>query len=184
MTAPLLDELEAFPLDNLGSCRACDPALFWYRDSEEQAKQVCAGCPVLDACRTWALATPVGGVVGGMTEAERDRARGRAMPFFAGEVDDEEIGTEIAACVAAGMTDQEIALHLGVSKRTARRYRPVQPKVLRPCGTDAAYFRHRKHGEDPCLPCRAAHAEEERQRQARHREQLRRVREAAGRVAA
>lgn len=30
--------------------------------------------------------------------------------------------------------------------------------ALKPCGTDAAYRRHRRKGEDPCDACRAAHA--------------------------
>lgn len=31
-------------------------------------------------------------------------------------------------------------------------------KRLQPCGTPAAYQRHRVHGEVACAPCRAAHA--------------------------
>lgn len=30
------------------------------------------------------------------------------------------------------------------------------PRQLRPCGTVAAYRRHRNHGETPCEACRAA----------------------------
>jgi hypothetical protein len=29
-------------------------------------------------------------------------------------------------------------------------------RELKPCGTIAAYQRHRRHGEDPCEPCREA----------------------------
>ena len=36
---------------------------------------------------------------------------------------------------------------------------PEEPKQLKPCGTNAAWVRHRKHGEKPCYPCRIAHAE-------------------------
>lgn len=32
---------------------------------------------------------------------------------------------------------------------------PLRP--LLPCGTNAAYTRHLKHGEAPCAPCKAAH---------------------------
>lgn len=35
-------------------------------------------------------------------------------------------------------------------------YRP--PRNLEPCGTDPAYRRHLRHGEEPCRPCRDAHA--------------------------
>lgn len=31
-------------------------------------------------------------------------------------------------------------------------------RALLPCGTDAAYQRHRSAGERPCEECRAAHA--------------------------
>jgi hypothetical protein len=33
------------------------------------------------------------------------------------------------------------------------------PRELKPCGTDAAYSRHLKRGEDPCDPCKEAHRE-------------------------
>jgi WhiB family redox-sensing transcriptional regulator len=47
-----------------------------------KAKAICAGCPVLQECREWALRVPSDcGLVGGWTEAERrrileDRAKG------------------------------------------------------------------------------------------------------------
>jgi WhiB family transcriptional regulator, redox-sensing transcriptional regulator len=56
-----------------------------YRTQQQtaQAKAICAGCPVLDDCRQWAMETgPPYGIVGAMTEAERKRlwAEGRAPP--------------------------------------------------------------------------------------------------------
>jgi WhiB family transcriptional regulator, redox-sensing transcriptional regulator len=47
-----------------------------YRTQQQtaQAKAICAGCPVLDDCRQWAMETgPPYGIVGAMTEAERKR---------------------------------------------------------------------------------------------------------------
>lgn len=32
------------------------------------------------------------------------------------------------------------------------------PRTLQPCGTEAAYNRHRYHDEEPCGPCKAAWA--------------------------
>jgi hypothetical protein len=32
------------------------------------------------------------------------------------------------------------------------------PRELKPCGTHAAYCRHIQRGEQPCAPCKAAHA--------------------------
>lgn len=40
--------------------------------------------------------------------------------------------------------------------------RPRKPRNLRPCGTHAAYVRHRAAGQDPCEPC--VHAERAYQR--------------------
>jgi hypothetical protein len=43
-----------------------------------RAKALCAGCPMLGPCRAWALTQPdpcVGLVAGGLTPAERQRAR-------------------------------------------------------------------------------------------------------------
>lgn len=39
------------------------------------AKAICARCPVLPACRTWALAHEAYGIWGGLTEQERARRR-------------------------------------------------------------------------------------------------------------
>lgn len=42
-----------------------------------------------------------------------------------------------------------------------RRRKPVKrtkPLELKPCGTDAAYQRHRRKGEYPCTACLEAHA--------------------------
>ena len=64
-----------------GACRTTSPEVFFHPEGErgparrrrdERAKQVCARCPVLEQCRTHALAVrePYG-VWGGMTEEER-----------------------------------------------------------------------------------------------------------------
>lgn len=67
---------------------------------------------------------------------------------------------------ARGETLTAIAEVHGVS-RNAVRYRldsfDRQPTKLLPCGTHAAYLRHLRHGERPCPPCCAAHAENVRQ---------------------
>lgn len=51
--------------------------LFWMADVEDrserlaEARAVCRACPVLTACREWALTSDVGGVVAGLTDTER-----------------------------------------------------------------------------------------------------------------
>lgn len=53
-------------------------------------------------------------------------------------------------------------------------------RALRPCGTEAAYQRHRYKGEEPCALCVRAHADDvlasAKARVARDREAGRRVR--------
>ena len=57
--------------------------LFWMADVEDgserlaEARAICRTCPVLTACRTWALTSDVGGVVAGLTDTERAAYRQR-----------------------------------------------------------------------------------------------------------
>jgi hypothetical protein len=46
---------------------------------------------------------------------------------------------------------------------TGRPLKSAEWSGLKPCGTRAAYRRHRRHGETPCQPCRAAAAAYKRQ---------------------
>jgi WhiB family transcriptional regulator, redox-sensing transcriptional regulator len=72
---------------DLAACRTVDPELFFPStgaDSAatqiEEAKRVCAACPVREACRDWALRQRERyGIYGGMTENER-RADASAAP--------------------------------------------------------------------------------------------------------
>lgn len=43
------------------------------------------------------------------------------------------------------------------------------PRKLQPCGTPAAYRRHLRNGEKPCLPCARAHAAAKEERAAKRR---------------
>lgn len=49
-----------------------------------------------------------------------------------------------------------------VNKRTRKRrvQRVKSSRVLKPCGTNAAYARHKRKGEYPCTPCLEAHAQD------------------------
>ncbi|WP_081597718.1 WhiB family transcriptional regulator [Gordonia hirsuta] len=70
-----------------GDCRGLDSAMFFHPDGERgparirrerQAKQICAACPVIDQCRSHALATDeTYGIWGGLTEHERTVLRRR-----------------------------------------------------------------------------------------------------------
>nr|WP_280268409.1 WhiB family transcriptional regulator [Nocardia wallacei] len=74
-----------------GSCRGVDSAVFFHPDGERgraradrerNAKRICRDCPVLAACREYALsAAEPYGIWGGMSEEERRRhARTRQLP--------------------------------------------------------------------------------------------------------
>lgn len=62
--------------------------------------------------------------------------------------------------VWGGMTERQ--LHARIRARKAKPENRGSER--RPCGTSAAYQRHRKAGEEPCEPCKAA-AQERRQQQ-------------------
>ena len=65
-----------------GSCRSAEPTLFFHPEGERgprrarreaAAKAICASCPVLKQCRTWALDTQeTYGIWGGLGENERE----------------------------------------------------------------------------------------------------------------
>ena len=73
--------LDAYKWQLDAACRGMDSAIFFHppaeRNSDRQwrinrAKAICTSCPVIDACRTWALRTmePYG-IWGGLSESER-----------------------------------------------------------------------------------------------------------------
>ena len=70
---------------NAAACLEVDPDLFHPVGTTGpallqivQAKAVCAGCPVLDECRRWALdSREPHGIFGGLTADERDALRRR-----------------------------------------------------------------------------------------------------------
>jgi hypothetical protein len=72
-----------------------------------------------------------------------------------------------------GLSDKAIGERIGSETSTIRGWRdngwkpggpkpPRQPRQLKPCGTRAAYLRHRSRGEQPCDACRAANTSADR----------------------
>jgi len=72
--------------------------------------------------------------------------------------------------VEEGMTLGEVGSRFGISNQTVSsrlteagvemRPRGLNRKGLQPCGTSAAYTRHRRAGETPCDACRRANADQ------------------------
>jgi WhiB family redox-sensing transcriptional regulator len=81
------DELAALGWQKFGSCRKADASLFFAPDISGEpagkrlrrlvaAKRVCAGCPVRETCRGYALDNGEEfGVWGGLSEVERKQIR-------------------------------------------------------------------------------------------------------------
>ncbi|TDC04197.1 WhiB family transcriptional regulator [Nonomuraea longispora] len=72
--------LEEIPWLRRGACRFSDPDLFFPLAptplQEARAKAVCAGCQVIEECRSYALRTgEAEGIWGGLTPEERRRTR-------------------------------------------------------------------------------------------------------------
>jgi hypothetical protein len=120
----------------LGACRQHDEPDLWFASGSSadgiEARSICGGCPVVQACGQWALDNrePVG-VWGGMTEAERRtilRRRGIRL------LDTQEPKP---------------------AKPRPKRKSP-EPAV---CGTDSGYRKHVREKTKICDPCRQAHAE-------------------------
>lgn len=87
MARPIWDEDVAW--QDQGLCRSMDPEIWFSTEDESRedriarearAKEICHRCPVMLACREFALSTrePYG-VWGGMTEGERRRTLERRV---------------------------------------------------------------------------------------------------------
>lgn len=132
------------PVDwrGLAACRETDPELFFPEGSrggaplaraEERAKAICRRCPVIGACREWALGVvDLHGVAGGMTQDERDAARGFAplrAPRRPGELSrPEKIAAspgEFLRLDAGHLSDYEIARALHTNVHTVREVRAL-----------------------------------------------------------
>lgn len=118
------------------------PAMFDDDGRTGEAMRLCARCPVLAQCRTWALTTAVAGVAGGMTEGSRATWRERhgfrepvasLAEFLPLEVASADQGwgrgrsaailRAVAERTIEGQTGREIANDLGVTRRTVCRLR-------------------------------------------------------------
>ncbi|WP_083845382.1 WhiB family transcriptional regulator [Pseudonocardia dioxanivorans] len=127
------------------ACRGVDPEVFFppaergpqRAAAEEQAKQVCAGCPARAACLVWALKALPYGVAGGLTEQERSalrsvgsrQTRESSEPVVVVPVVYAKRGPSRGELIAAGRraladgaSRDHVAETFGVSRRTVDRW--------------------------------------------------------------
>jgi hypothetical protein len=136
-----------------------DPGLFQSRDraDEQQAKAICATCPLLLACQAWALDTDERwGTWGGLSATDRVRLRhGRGL-----WVDDEgrlrqPCGSSAALGAHHGYGETCEPCETAERARvTAQRRAALEREHSRPRGgSRRGYELHQLLDEEPCVPC-------------------------------
>ena len=114
---------------------------------EREAKQICATCPVIDTCRQEGRKGHEAGIWGGENDLER------AIAGYPPLYQPRRVQDAIRKAREAGIV--------------IPNYRkPGKP--LHPCGTNAAYRRHLRDHEEPCVPCREANKLYQAQRRERY----------------
>lgn len=63
------------------------------------------------------------------------------------------------------LADAGVSRTKGPRRRRVSDRREKKPRVLKPCGTNAAYQRHKRKGEYPCVPCIGAHTRDNKEYQ-------------------
>lgn len=75
-----------------------------------------------------------------------------------------------AECLQHALTHKEEGFWGGLLERERKRILKNKPRQLAPCGTGAAFQRHKRNGETPCDACREAKNAEAREWLAAHPE--------------
>ena len=115
------------------ACLGTTPDLFFpsaesgvaYQAQVAAAKAVCARCEVQADCLADALVRMPYGIAGGLTAEERRARRSGRSPLRAAPASPRPRSTQQSAglaLLAAGRPVRDVALHLGVSERTAQRW--------------------------------------------------------------
>ncbi len=94
-----------------------------------QAQQICHTCPIVDACREWAIYNHEQGIWGGTTDRDRETIRRdrQAEPLRSRQRRTHL--TVVAARTQAGVYAKDIAAELGITARTVVRMRGELRKV-------------------------------------------------------
>ena len=77
---------------------------------------------------------------------------------------------EFQTCKSWAIPNERFGIWGGMDEqeRAKARKRLGIARQREPCGTEAAYKRHRAHGEEPCAPCRWANAAMSAEKKERH----------------
>lgn len=124
----MLTNLEFPDFGSEAACFGQDTELFYSDDTKDiaAAKAICADCPLIQECATWAVQHEEFGVFGGLSAKERNLMRGGQPP----------VDTQLVAKIRAEIkfifdaSAREVALRFGVQTRTVVRWR----NILRPLG--------------------------------------------------
>jgi len=114
----------------LAACRGADLNLFFPERGESAgaARQVCAACPVRQACLDYAISNRiVHGVWGGLTERERRALRSGWVRASRRDRD-----LAVLAAVAAGYTAEAIGRSFGLSRTSVTRIARIGHDAERP----------------------------------------------------
>jgi len=103
-----------------GSCVGMDTNLFFSdRNADiKAAKDVCAACPVIALCASWAAQNTEYGIFGGLTPRERANAYGKPAPRPEGDVE-----KELRFLLNGSLN--EIAAQYEADQRTVLRWRNI-----------------------------------------------------------
>lgn len=157
-------------------CRDTDPTLFHPERNDpasfDDARTICADCPVKAACLAYALDKERGlhpdvrwGMFGGLTSDERADLDGFPMKEACGN----HTGTDRGAR-AHRRNRQRLCVECLAAERSARAANATRhPKPITH-GTNAGYRAHQTAKETPCAECKAARTEYDR---ARYRQEAR-----------
>lgn len=121
-------------------CKAIEPELFYPERGDHRtaalAQEICAYCPVIEACLAGALRDE-----GGASPRRRFGIRGGASPKQRYEIHQRTAQTALP-----------VAAPVATPARAKARREPVR------CGTRRGYQKHRRYGESACDACRYANA--------------------------
>ena len=103
-----------------GACVGMDTNLFFSDRSADihAAKAVCAECPVIRLCGSWAAQNTSYGIFGGLTPRERAKAYGKPAPRPEGDIEKE-------LRFLLNGTLNEIAAEYEADQRTVLRWRNI-----------------------------------------------------------